>query len=115
MVAARRAQRPGGGLVRNRGGHGGRWRFGLIRYPLTFLRLKTRKDDRMTWKVTSALLAALLLWTCAALVRVENQLYALQVGMCPAITPLPVPDLKCLKSVETRTGWWWHLYYALLP
>lgn len=69
----------------------------------------------MTWKVTSALLAALLLWTCSALVRVENQLYALQVGMCPAIAPLPVPDLKCLEMVETRTGWWWHLYHALLP
>lgn len=70
---------------------------------------------KMAWKATSALLAALLLWACSALVKVENQRYALQTGMCAPVPPAQVPDLKCLASVETRTGWWWHLYNALLP
>lgn len=67
----------------------------------------------MVWKVTSGLLAALLLWTCASLVKAENRLYALEVGMCPsAILGLP-PDLACLEKVETRTSWAWHLLYGL--
>lgn len=67
----------------------------------------------MAWKVTSGLLAALLLWSCFALVKVENRLYALEVGMCPATPPQLIPDLACLEKIETRTAWWWHLYYAL--
>jgi hypothetical protein len=67
------------------------------------------------WKLLAAILAALLVWVSAALVRVENQRYALTVGMCAPHPPHPVPDLACLERVETRTGWWWHLYHALLP
>lgn len=49
--------------------------------------------------------------TCAhALVRTENQRYAMFVGMCA--DPI-APKAPCLAKVETRTGWWWHLYYAL--
>jgi hypothetical protein len=45
-----------------------------------------------------------------ALVRTENQRYVMFVGMCanPA-----EPKGHCLEKVETRTYWWWHLYYAL--
>lgn len=68
----------------------------------------------MIWRITCAVLATLLLWISAALVRVENQRYALSVGMCSSAPPLPGPDLRCLSNVETRSGWWWHLYYALL-
>ena len=67
----------------------------------------------MRWKAISAVLQILLVWACAALVRVENQRYALVVDMCPAHPPQVVPDLQCLAKVETRTGWWWHLYYAV--
>lgn len=67
----------------------------------------------MTWKAISALLAALLLWACAALVKVENQRYALQVGMCATSIAPALPDPQCLETVQTRTGWWWHLFYAL--
>lgn len=73
------------------------------------------EDIAMTWKVTSALLGGLLLWFSLSLVRVENQRYALQSGMCRSTTTSSVADLKCLDAVETRTGWWWHLYHALLP
>lgn len=53
-----------------------------------------------------------IVWLSAALIRVENQRYALSVGMC--IDPVHrMADHSCLASVETRTGWWWHLYYAL--
>lgn len=59
------------------------------------------------------LLATLALVT-HALVRVENQRYALSLGMCPSTDPVfPLPDLKCLAIVETRTAWVWHVYYAL--
>lgn len=49
----------------------------------------------------------------SALVRVENQRYALAVGMCPGPAPGLPPDLKCAAEAQTRTGWWWHLFYAL--
>jgi hypothetical protein len=68
-----------------------------------------------TWKVLSAFLAVMLLWVSASLVRVENQRYALTTGMCAPRPPHPVPDMTCLERVETRTGWWWHLYYAMKP
>lgn len=69
----------------------------------------------VTWKAVSTVLAILLVWVSASLIRVENQRYALTVGMCASPAPLQVPDLACLKRVETRTGWWWHLYYAMWP
>lgn len=53
-----------------------------------------------------------IVWLSAALIRVENQRYAMTIGMC--IDPvLKVADQNCLSTVETRTGWWGHLYYAL--
>ena len=58
-----------------------------------------------------ALLAAIV-WLCSALVRVENQRYALMIGMCREPTS-GVADWKCLRKVETRTSWVWHLFYAL--
>jgi succinate dehydrogenase hydrophobic anchor subunit len=38
---------------------------------------------------------------------VENERYALLVGSCQA------GDWRCLKAVQTRTSWLWHLYYGL--
>jgi hypothetical protein len=83
----------------------------------------------MPLKLTSVLLAltlAAIVWLTTALVRVENQRYALVVGMCPtkADTRLPPdvqslfnaqlpPDPDCLAKVETRTSWVWHVFYAL--
>ena len=65
----------------------------------------------MKHKATLLLAALLILWLSAALVRVENERYALFVGMCR--DQLGMADSRCLAKVETRTGWWWHLFYAL--
>jgi hypothetical protein len=45
-------------------------------------------------------------------VRIENQRYALVGNMCkfdPANTSM---QWNCLESAQTRTSWFWHLYYA---
>jgi hypothetical protein len=63
---------------------------------------------------------AFLLGICVLLTHVlvvtENQRYAYQVGLC-ADRSLPDKlrawDYNCLATVETRTAWWWHLYYAV--
>lgn len=67
----------------------------------------TEMKNRLAW------LAAVLLmfWLAVSLVRVENERYALFVGMCR--DRLGMTDARCLATVQTRTGWWWHLYYAL--
>jgi hypothetical protein len=43
-------------------------------------------------------------------VHIENQRYAMQLGMCSGPS---VPDLKCLETVQTRTSWLWHLFYGV--
>jgi hypothetical protein len=53
-----------------------------------------------------------IVWLSAALVRVENERYAMAVGMC-FDKAVQLPDLACVKKVQTRTAWWWHLFYAL--
>jgi len=60
-------------------------------------------------------LTAVVVWESAVIVRIENERYALLVGMCRnTMDPLLPPDMKCLSTVKTRTHWVWHLYYALL-
>jgi hypothetical protein len=61
-------------------------------------------------RVVIGLLLIALIVSVHALVRTENQRYAMFVGMCAG--PV-VPNGACLAKVETRTSWWWHLYYAL--
>jgi hypothetical protein len=54
----------------------------------------------------------LIVWLSAALVRVENERYAMFVGMCWN-DKLKVPDPACVRKAKTRTAWYWHLFYAL--
>lgn len=62
----------------------------------------------------AVVLLVLLIWVSSALVLVENERYALAVGMCKS-DPVSLMSLpNCLAKTQTRTGWWWHLYYALL-
>ncbi len=56
--------------------------------------------------------AVLIVWLSAALVRVENERNALAVGMCWD-DARKLPDLACIEKSQTRTAWWWHLFYAL--
>lgn len=59
--------------------------------------------------------ALLLIWLASALVRVENERYALFLGMCRSVSVVGIQvDFACLAEVETRTSWLWHLYWALL-
>ena len=60
-----------------------------------------------------AVLLAVVLVLAITLVRVENQRYAMSLGMCAAADAAKLPDMNCLRQTTTRTGWWWHLYYAV--
>ena len=58
----------------------------------------------------------LCVWLSSSLVKVENERYALFVGMCDkkdSPSELRLIDFQCLSKVETRTHWVWHLFYAL--
>lgn len=61
-----------------------------------------------------AALAALNVWFGAAIVRLENQRYALSLGMCSGATPVELlRQHECLANVTTRTGPLAHLIYGL--
>lgn len=56
-------------------------------------------------------------WLTHSLVKVENERYALSIGMCTTTDKIPeiiLIDSECLSKVKTRTSWVWHLFYALL-
>ncbi len=66
----------------------------------------------------SILLLVLLVWFGATIVRLENQNYAMLLGMCGEFDPGDLQSViernSCLQEVEMRTSPLWHLYYALL-
>jgi hypothetical protein len=59
-----------------------------------------------------AALALALVFVSSRLVFVENQRVALITGMCKP-DPTNLKWFDCLKTVETRTSWVAHLFYAL--
>ena len=63
--------------------------------------------------VAIVLLLLALLFIADRLVRIENQRYALFVGMCPVTPTDPAKQWDCLSKVQTRTSWLGHLYYGL--
>lgn len=62
-------------------------------------------------KIGLVIAVAIIVWQAAALVRIENERYALFVGMCRDKAGLT--DTQCLAKVQTRTNWFAHLFYAL--
>jgi len=68
-----------------------------------------------TCRIVLVICLALIVWLSSALVRVENERYAMSLGMCPQDVVLKVPDLSCVKKTQTRTTWIAHIYYALNP
>jgi hypothetical protein len=66
----------------------------------------------MKKNIAIGVLLATVAYLSYALVRVENQRYALQVGMCRDVGTGFI-KYECLSKVETRTNSLWHLYYAL--
>lgn len=67
----------------------------------------------MKKNVAIGALLVVVLYLMIVLIRVENQRYALFVGMCRS-GPTGLADSKCLSKVETRTNPLWHLFYALI-
>lgn len=68
-------------------------------------------------KTAIAIIAALLalnVWFGEAIVRLENQRYALSLDMCSGSTPEKLRSQHdCLVTVQTRTSPLWHLLYGL--
>ena len=64
------------------------------------------------YRITVAVLLILVALLSAALVRAENQRYGLSLGMC-VDKRLGAADYPCLEKLETRTAWYWHIYYGL--
>jgi hypothetical protein len=68
-------------------------------------------------------LLAVTVFLCVVIVKIENERYALLVGLCPnthslAESPTSIGDRKkdpfaCLQHVQTRTSPLWHLFYAV--
>ena len=63
-------------------------------------------------------LGVLLVWFGATIVRLENQNYAMRIGMCGEHNAADFESImtrnRCLEEVETRTSALGHLYYALI-
>jgi hypothetical protein len=61
----------------------------------------TRQGRRAMKNAIILFLAVALIFTCDRLVRVENQRYALSVGMCPSRLPgLGPVDLECIRTTR---------------
>ena len=70
--------------------------------------------DRRLKFISVALATALVVvvFLLTIIVRIENERYALLIGMCSDKTT-GLTDMPCLARVETRTHWWWHVFYAI--
>ncbi len=65
-------------------------------------------------RIIIGILLALLVWFGAAIIRLENYHYAVQVGFCQEYNNLDGIKIdECLSKTETRTSWIWHLIYGL--
>jgi hypothetical protein len=57
------------------------------------------------------MLVVLVIFLVDRITLIENQRYALQVGLCKNTDPLHM--VPCLAKTQSRTSRRWHLYYAL--
>lgn len=60
------------------------------------------------------LLLAALVFVSARLIHVENQRYAMVVGLCRFKVEDPNALRECLRNVQARDSGLWHLYYGLI-
>jgi hypothetical protein len=68
----------------------------------------------MAKNTTIAVLIAALLWFGSAIIRLENQRYALELEMCGVWSPeRSVERSQCLDNVRTRTSPIYNLLYGL--
>jgi hypothetical protein len=64
----------------------------------------------------NAIIVVLILLTALLadrVVRIENQRYALYTNLCKNDPANPAIRWDCLENAQTRTSWFWHLYYAM--
>jgi hypothetical protein len=64
-------------------------------------------------KACVILLTVIAVFLADRLVRVENQRYALMTGLCEVDHAAPRSLFECLGKAQTRTLWFWHLYYGV--
>ena len=64
-------------------------------------------------ELTIVALLASLIFVSGRLVHVENQRYALILGLCKFDTKNPGAFQECLERVRIRDSALWHLYYGL--
>jgi hypothetical protein len=75
------------------------------------------QNAKLAWVIVG-LLSILLVWFGAAIVRLENHHYAVQVGMCDQYDEAGNIAARadrddCLNHTQTRTHSLWHLLYGL--
>ena len=70
------------------------------------------RNPQTKYKVALVSLLILVTWLATALVKAENQRYALSVGLCVDEKTL-MGDYACQAKVQSRTAWYWHIYYGL--
>ena len=73
---------------------------------------ETSYVNHIAWSITIVALG-LVVWLAVALVRAENQRYALEKGMCRDQVFKEQVDKPCLKLAESRDHWWEHLWFGL--
>lgn len=73
---------------------------------------KTTNGGNLKNRALIVVLSVVVFWLAFSLVRVENERYALQVGMCRD-QATGLTNTACLSSVQTRTSWLAHLAYGL--
>lgn len=66
-------------------------------------------------RIIIVVLLILLLWFGAAIVRLENYHYAVQVGFCNEFSGAEnlIQRDQCLNKTKTRTNQFWNLLYGL--
>lgn len=74
--------------------------------------IESARNPQTKYKVALVALLVLVAWLAMALVKAENQRYALSTGLCVDKT-MHIADYPCLAKIQTRTAWYWHIYYGL--
>ncbi len=66
-------------------------------------------------RITVLILCGMVVFLSSQIVKTENQLYAMESGLCrqwqPEIPGSIQAEAECLETAQTRTFWAWHLFY----
>jgi hypothetical protein len=73
---------------------------------------ETSYVNHIAWSIAVVALG-LIVWLAIALVRAENQRYALESGMCQDPVFKGTVSQECMKTVRSRDHWWEHLWFGI--